>query len=317
MSYAFTKAAQLQELCAKYKVPISEIATRYEMETTKSTEEEIVARMKTVLAVMGKAIIDGKSTKLNSPSGMVGGDAYTFDQAVKADKIDWLMSDVSVRAMTFSIATNESNACSNCIVACPTAGSAGIIPASLFAVREKYQLDQEGLVRGLLNTSAIGIIIEANAMMSGAEGGCQSEDGSAACMAASAITEMRGGTVEQCLHAAALSLKNVLGLVCDPIGGLVEVPCVKRTAFMVMNAFTASDLVMGGVRSVVPFDEVVDAMRRIGEAMPSSLRETAQGGLATTKTGRQVKEEMAKAKARGAATGRKKTSAKSRAKKRA
>jgi L-serine dehydratase len=155
-------------------------------------------------------------------------------------------------------------------------------------------MTEKDLVQGLLNTSAIGLIIEANAMMSGASGGCQSEDGSAAAMAASAITEMRGGSVEACLSAASLSLKNVLGLVCDPIGGLVEVPCVKRTTFMIMNAFTASDLAMAGIRSKVPFDQVVDAMRRIGEQMPSTLRETAQGGLATTEVGMQVKEQMAK-----------------------
>jgi len=194
------------------------------------------------------------------------------------------------------MATNETNACSHCIVACPTAGSAGIVPASLYAARDRLKLSEEVMVAGLLNTSAIGLIIEENAMMSGAEGGCQSEDGSAAAMAASGITEMRGGTPEQCLDAAALSLKNVLGLVCDPVGGLVEVPCIKRTTFMVMNAFTASDLAIGGVTSKVPFDEVVDALRRVGEAMPRELRETALGGLATTPTGLRVKAEMAERK---------------------
>jgi len=199
---------------------------------------------------------------------------------------------VATLAMKYAVATNESNACSRCIVACPTAGSAGIVPAAIFSVGEHFQLSTEQMIIGLLNSSAIGIIVEANAMISGAEGGCQSEDGTAAAMAASAITEMRGGTVEECLHAASLSLKNTLGLACDPIGGLVEVPCVKRTAFMVMNSFTASDMVMMGVRSTVPFDEVVDALRRIGQSMPTTLRETAQGGLATTPTGLKVKKEM-------------------------
>lgn len=295
MSYVFKNATELQQLCEEHKVPISEIAVRYEMEVKGITREQIEHRIKTVLAAMGKAIITGKTTPQQSKSGMVTGDAYILEQAFK-EKPEMIMSDMAMKAMVWSMATNESNACSNCIVACPTAGSAGIVPASLYAVRERFGFLEKELVAGLLNTSAIGLIIEENAMMSGASGGCQSEDGSAAAMAASAITEMRGGSVEACLSAAALSLKNVLGLVCDPIGGLVEVPCVKRTTFMVMNAFTASDLAIAGIRSKVPFDQVVDAMRRIGEQMPSSLRETAQGGLATTEVGMAVKEKMAQEK---------------------
>jgi L-serine dehydratase len=295
MSYVFKNANELAALCKEHNVPISEIAVRYEMEVKGITREQIEHRIKTILAAMGKAIITGKTTPQQSKSGMVTGDAYILEQALKAEpKPEMIMSDIAVKAMVWSMATNESNACSNCIVACPTAGSAGIVPASLYAVRERFNMTEKDLVQGLLNTSAIGLIIEANAMMSGASGGCQSEDGSAAAMAASAITEMRGGSVEACLSAASLSLKNVLGLVCDPIGGLVEVPCVKRTTFMIMNAFTASDLAMAGIRSKVPFDQVVDAMRRIGEQMPSTLRETAQGGLATTEVGMQVKEQMAK-----------------------
>jgi len=291
MSYVFKHASELAALCEKEQVPISEIAARYEMEVKGTTREQIDHRIKTILAAMGSAIITGKTTPQKSKSGMVTGDAYILQEALK-EKPEMIMSDIAVKAMVWSMATNESNACSNCIVACPTAGSAGIVPASLYAVRERFGLTEQQLIAGLLNTSAIGLIIEENAMMSGATGGCQSEDGSAAAMAASAITEMRGGSVEACLSAAALSLKNVLGLVCDPIGGLVEVPCVKRTTFMVMNAFTASDLAMAGIRSKVPFDQVVDAMRRIGEQMPSALRETAQGGLATTEVGMQVKAKM-------------------------
>lgn len=292
MSYVFKNAKELAALCAEQNVPISEISVRYEMEVKGTTHEEIEHRIKTVLAAMGHAIITGKTTPQNSKSGMVTGDAYIMQEALKA-KPEMIMSDIAVKAMVWSMATNESNACSNCIVACPTAGSAGIVPASLYAVRERFGLTEKQLIAGLLNTSAIGLIIEENAMMSGATGGCQSEDGSAAAMAASAITEMRGGDVDACLSAAAMALKNVLGLVCDPIGGLVEVPCVKRTTFMVMNAFTASDLAMAGIRTKVPFDQVVDAMRRIGEQMPSTLRETAQGGLATTIVGMEVKAKMA------------------------
>lgn len=293
MSYQFTTAEKLQELCSEHGVPISHIARRYEMETSNMTEDEVNHRMDTILLVMHQGIKAATDEKLQSETGLVGGDAYTLQESIEANNVEMIMSDIAVQAMAWSMATNESNACGKCIVACPTAGSAGIVPSSLFAVQKRFDLSHDDIVNGLLNTSAIGLIIEENAMMSGAEGGCQSEDGSAAAMAASAITEMRGGSVEQCLHAASLSLKNILGLVCDPLGGLVEVPCVKRTTFMVMNAFTASDLAMGGVKSAIPFDDVVDAMRRIGEAMPTALRETALGGLATTKTGIRIRKEMA------------------------
>ncbi|PIW37307.1 MAG: L-serine ammonia-lyase, iron-sulfur-dependent, subunit alpha [Candidatus Kerfeldbacteria bacterium CG15_BIG_FIL_POST_REV_8_21_14_020_45_12] len=297
MSYNFTKATQLLALTKDHQVSISEIAIEYEMETKARTREEILKRSKSVLSAMGKAILDAKDERKESVTGLVGGDAYIFNEYLKSPKKkEMFMSDIALHAMVWSMATNETNACSHCIVACPTAGSAGIVPASLYAARDRLKLSEEVMVAGLLNTSAIGLIIEENAMMSGAEGGCQSEDGSAAAMAASGITEMRGGTPEQCLDAAALSLKNVLGLVCDPVGGLVEVPCIKRTTFMVMNAFTASDLAIGGVTSKVPFDEVVDALRRVGEAMPRELRETALGGLATTPTGLRVKAEMAERK---------------------
>ncbi len=293
MSYTFTSAEKLAALCEEHKVPISEIALRYEMKNGGLSKEEVEHRMETILLVMHRAIAAATEEKLKSETGLVGGDAYTLQGAIGPMKDKMIMSDIAVQAMVWSMATNESNACGKCIVACPTAGSAGIVPSSLFAVQKRFDLSHDDILAGLLNTSAIGLIIEENAMLSGAEGGCQSEDGSAAAMAASAITEMRGGTVEQCLHAASLSLKNILGLVCDPLGGLVEVPCVKRTTFMVMNAFTASDLAMGGVKSAIPFDDVVDAMRRIGEAMPVALRETALGGLATTKTGKRIRKEMA------------------------
>ena len=297
MSYIFTKAEQLLALTQAKQAPISEIAIQYEIETKGSQRQDVLDRTKSILAAMGKAIEQGKGSPQATDTGMVGGDSYILDQFLKRpDRPDMLMSDTALRDMVWSMATNESNACSSCIVACPTAGSAGLVPASLYAARERFSASEEAMVAALLNTSAIGLIIEENAMMSGAEGGCQSEDGSAAAMAASGITELRGGTPEQCLHAAALSLKNVLGLVCDPVGGLVEVPCIKRTTFMVMNAFTASDLAIGGVTSKVPFDEVVDALRRIGEALPRELRETAQGGLATTATGQRVKAEMAQRK---------------------
>lgn len=292
MSFVFKNAEQLEALCTEHNMSIADVVIAYEQEVNDLTEEQITDRTRDVLAVMGKAILDGKNSPQQSESGMVTGDAYTLDQRIQKGDVEMIMSDIAVEAMVWSMATNESNACSTCIVACPTAGSAGIVPASLYAVRKRFKLDREVMVRGLLNTSAIGLIVAENASVSGAEGGCQAEDGTAAAMAASAITEMRGGSVEACLNAAAMALKNVLGLVCDPIGGLVEVPCVKRTTFMVMNAFTASDLAMAGIRSKVPFDQVVDAMRRIGDEMPSTLRETAQGGLATTDVGMQVKEEM-------------------------
>lgn len=178
------------------------------------------------------------------------------------------------------------------IVAAPTAGSCGVLPGVLFSLAESHHVSEEKLVEGLLTSGAVGLVIAKNASLSGAEGGCQAEIGSASAMGAAAVVEIMGGTPEQALHGGAIALKNLLGLVCDPIAGLVEAPCSKRNAIGTANALVSAEMALAGIESVIPFDEVVEAMHQVGRMMPCTLRETAEGGLAATPTGRRLKEEV-------------------------
>jgi L-serine dehydratase len=182
----------------------------------------------------------------------------------------------------------ESNACMKKIVAAPTAGSCGVIPAVLLAYEEKFQAPEERMIEAMYVASGIGQVIAAKAFLAGAAGGCQAEIGSASAMAAGALAYLNGGDAESIVHAAAMSLKNLLGLVCDTVGGLVEVPCVKRNVVGAVNAIASADMAVAGIRSKIPPDEVIEAMREVGEALPRSLRETGEGGLAATPTGREV-----------------------------
>ena len=197
-----------------------------------------------------------------------------------------------ILAMAMAISSSEVNASMGRIVACPTAGSCGILPAVILTVGERLNLSDEELIQGLLASSAVGMIIAQNATLAGAEGGCQAECGSAAAMGAAATVEMMGGTPEMALDAGAIVFKNILGLVCDPIAGLVEVPCAKRNFAGAVSALTTADLVMAGIHSKIPFDDTVEAMYRVGKSLPASLRETALGGLAITKTGLKLKEKV-------------------------
>ena len=199
------------------------------------------------------------------------------------------MGEVASLAVGMALSCSEINASMQCIVACPTAGSCGIVPAAVLACAQSRGLDRECMVNALFTASAIGIIIGSRATVSGAEGGCQAECGAAAAMGAAAVAEMLGGSPEAAFHAAAMALKNVLGLTCDPVAGLVEIPCIKRNASGAMNALLSADLALAGVKSYIPFDEVVDAMYAIGKAMPQSVRETAKGGLAVTPTGMRLR----------------------------
>ena len=195
------------------------------------------------------------------------------------------MGPVAAKAAAYALAANEANAAMGRICAAPTAGSSGVLPGVLFALAEERGLPEEKLALPLVTAGAIGMVIASRASLAGAEGGCQAECGSAAAMAAGAAVDLLGGTPEQIGHAVALSLKNLLGLVCDPVAGLVEVPCVKRNAGAATLALLAADMALAGIQSVIPVDEVIDAMAEVGQAMSPALRETAKGGLAATPTG--------------------------------
>lgn len=295
MSYVFKNSVQLLKLCKKYKKPISEIVIRYEMEVSESSRKEVLDKMRKVAAVMKEAINGGMFEPKKSLSGMSGGNAQKlmkyFQKKQKA-KHGTLLNELAIRAMTYAIATGETNACMGRIAAFPTAGGSGVIPGVIMALKEMDKLSEEKVLRGLFTASAIGIIIAENATLSAAAAGCQAEVGAANSCAAAAAVEMRGGSPAQAFTAAAMAMKSALGLACDPLGGLVEVPCIKRNALGTQHALGAADLALSGVISYIPFDEVIEAMWNIGKLMSPKIRETALGGLAVTPTGMKIRAKL-------------------------
>lgn len=281
---------ELLNICNKNNLSLAEFAIQYEMESKSCEKIDVINNMRRILSVMRESSNEGQEKKVYSVSGLIGGDAYKVRKYLEAGKS--LTGDVMVKAMARALSCSEVNASMGRIVACPTAGSCGILPSVILTAGEKLNLTDDEMILGLLSASAVGMIIAQNATLSGAEGGCQAECGSGAAMGAAATVEMMGGTPEMALNAAAIVIKNILGLVCDPVAGLVEVPCAKRNFAGAVSALTTADLVMAGVYSKIPFDDTVDAMYKIGKNLPSSLRETAQGGLAVTKTGLELNKKV-------------------------
>ncbi|AWP36707.1 L-serine ammonia-lyase, iron-sulfur-dependent, subunit alpha [Heyndrickxia coagulans] len=281
----FRNVAELVELAEQQNKKISEIMIEQEMEVTGKLREAIIKKMDENLAVMEKAVEKGIAG-VHSHSGLTGGDAVLLQKYI--EKGNFLSGATILDAVSKAVATNEVNAAMGTICATPTAGSAGVVPGTLFAVKNKLHPTREEMVRFLFTAGAFGFVVANNAFISGAAGGCQAEVGSAAGMAAAAIVEMAGGTPDQCAHAMAITLKNMIGLVCDPVAGLVEVPCVKRNAMGAANAMVAADMALAGIKSRIPCDEVIDAMYRVGQQMPTALKETARGGLADTPTARKL-----------------------------
>ncbi|WP_026574846.1 L-serine ammonia-lyase, iron-sulfur-dependent, subunit alpha [Bacillus sp. UNC438CL73TsuS30] len=281
----FRNVAELVELANSQNKKISEIMIEQEVTVTGRSREEVIAFMDRNLRVMEEAVERGiKGVK--SHSGLTGGDAVLLQAYIQ--KGNFLTGETVLDAVSKAVATNEVNAAMGTICATPTAGSAGVVPGTLFALKNKLNPTREQMVAFLFTAGAFGFVVANNASISGAAGGCQAEVGSAAGMASAAIVEMAGGTPDQCAQAMAITLKNMLGLVCDPVAGLVEVPCVKRNAMGAANAMVAADMALAGVTSRIPCDEVIDAMYKIGQNMPTALKETAQGGLAATPTGRKL-----------------------------
>ncbi|WP_400247155.1 L-serine ammonia-lyase, iron-sulfur-dependent, subunit alpha [Niallia sp. JL1B1071] len=285
----FRNVAELVEIATTRNLPISEIMIEQEIQVTGKTRQVIIAQMETNLQVMEQAVERGLNGVV-SHSGLTGGDAVLLQNYIK--KGQFLSGEIILDAVSKAVATNEVNAAMGMICATPTAGSAGVVPGTLFAVQNKLNPTREQMIAFLFTSGAFGFVVANNASISGAAGGCQAEVGSAAGMAAAAIVEMAGGTPEQSAHAMAITLKNMLGLVCDPVAGLVEVPCVKRNAMGAANAMIAADMALAGIKSRIPCDEVIDSMYRIGQAMPTALKETARGGLAATPTGRRLEAEI-------------------------
>ncbi|MGE7903727.1 L-serine ammonia-lyase, iron-sulfur-dependent, subunit alpha [Peribacillus sp. NPDC094092] len=281
----FRNVAELVELAESKQKRISTLMIEQEMEVTGKSREEIIGQMGVNLDVMEQAVEKGLQG-VRSVSGLTGGDAVLLQNYIKSGNS--LSGGLLLDAVSKAVATNEVNAAMGTICATPTAGSAGVVPGTLFALQNKLKPTREQKIEFLFTAGAFGFVVANNASISGAAGGCQAEVGSASGMAAAAIVEMAGGTPAQSAEAMAITLKNMLGLVCDPVAGLVEVPCVKRNAMGAANAMVAADMALAGITSRIPCDEVIDAMYKIGQTMPSALRETAQGGLAATPTGREL-----------------------------
>ncbi len=281
----FRNVAELVELAETKKMKISEIMIQQEMTVSNKSRETLIGLMEANLTVMEQAVEKGIAG-VKSHSGLTGGDAVLMQKYI--EKGNFLSGKPILDAVSKAVATNEVNAAMGTICATPTAGSAGVVPGTLFAVRDILNPTREQMVEFLFTAGAFGFVVANNASISGAAGGCQAEVGSAAGMAAAAIVELAGGTPSQAAEAMAITLKNMLGLVCDPVAGLVEVPCVKRNAMGAANAMVAADMALAGITSRIPCDEVIDAMYKIGLSMPTALKETAGGGLAATPTGREL-----------------------------
>jgi len=281
---------ELIKICEENSISLSEYAIRREMEDREASREDLFLKMKKTLDVMRSGATEAREKEVYSVSGLIGGDGYKLQEYLKSGKS--LTGDTMILAMAMALSSSEVNASMGRIVACPTAGSCGIIPAVILTAGERLGKTDEDLIKALFASSAIGMIIGRNATFAGAEGGCQAECGSAAAMAAGAVVEMMGGTPKMSLDAGAIVFKNVMGLVCDPVAGLVEVPCAKRNSSGAISALCTADLVMAGVESKIPFDDALSAMYKVGRSLPAALRETALGGVAVTKAGLELRKKV-------------------------
>lgn len=281
MNYLFKNGKELLKLCDKHKMPISEVAINLEAESQQDTMEYIKKKLTDVWTVMQNCIHESISQQ-DHKGWLIGGEARKIQQHYKNKKA--ICGDLITKTIMYSMGVLEINASMGLIVAAPTAGSSGVLPAVLLAAKEEHNFDDEQIIMAIANAGAIGSIISTNANVSGAEGGCQAEIGSASSMAASALVELFGGTPRQCFSAAGYAIQNMLGLVCDPVGGLVEVPCQSRNALGATGAFVAAELALSGIEGFISFDEVVDTLQKVGDYMSPNLKETAKGGIAATKS---------------------------------
>ena len=290
MNMSFTTLKDILESAEAQKIPFWEAVLLDDVKERGVTKEESFETMRSMYQAMRLADIDYEED-LRSASGLAGGDGAKL--ARFRQKENRLVGDFLTSVMEKAVKMGESNACMKRIVAAPTAGSCGVIPAVLLSYEEQREVTEDRMVEALFVAAGIGEAIAASASISGAEGGCQAEIGSASAMAAGAVTYLEGGDNDNIVHATALALKNMLGLTCDPVGGLVEVPCIKRNVSGAVNAVVSSQMVMAGIRSAIAPDEVIDSMRRIGKLMPACLKETSQEGLAITQSAQQITGKLA------------------------
>lgn len=283
----------ISELCkeaeARHK-RIGDIVLEDQAVQLEQSEEELIRQMDENVTVMLEAIENGSKAGVKSTSGLTGGDAYRLKQTIDAGT--HLCGDLLSNAIQMALAVSEINAAMGRIVAAPTAGSCGILPGALGALLKVRGIPRDKAVVSLFTAGAVGMVVANKASIAGASGGCQAECGTASAMAAACIVELLGGTPEMVSHAIAIVFKCILGLVCDPVAGLVEIPCIKRNASGVTLAFTAAELALAGIKSAIPADEAIEALKRIGDGLPAALRETAEGGLAVTPAGKAFEKQV-------------------------
>ncbi len=288
------KYQSIQELVSAAEergLKISELVMLDQAEAMEQTPEEIYERMRRSFEVMRESVAEGQKKDLRSMSGLTGGEGYLMKQYAESTN-GGLCGDFLSKAIARALAVAGCNAAMGRIVAAPTAGSCGILPGCLVSLHEDRGIPERDIVMSIFTAGAFGMVIAANSSIAGAQGGCQAECGSAAGMAAASLVEVMGGTPSQCGDACAIAIANQLGLVCDPVAGLVEIPCIKRNVSGLMIAFSSADLALAGVGPKIPVDECVDAMREVGNALPAALKETAGGGLATTPTGVKLRKQV-------------------------
>lgn len=288
--FKYDSIAELVGEAEKRGIKISDAVIEDQAESCETSKEELYKKMLISFRVMQTSVEDGFDSDARSVSGLTGGSAWKMRK--QADEGKNICGHLFGEAMAMALAVSETNACMGKIVAAPTAGSCGILPAVIISVMNEKNIPTEKAVMSLFTASAFGLVIANKASIAGAEGGCQAECGTASAMAAAALTEMCGGTPKMAADACAIAIKNILGLVCDPVAGLVEIPCIKRNAMGTANAFTAAELALAGIESAIPADEVIWAMKKVGDSMPQTLRETGDGGLAATPTGKKLRKQV-------------------------
>lgn len=282
MNMEFKSAEELLQLCDDRKLPISAVMRQRECLLGETAADAVNARMQKAWEIMKASAKKPLQEPVQSMGGLIGGEAGRLDRQFRAGQN--LCGPLLQRAVSYAMAVLETNASMGLIVAAPTAGSAGVVPGLLLSMQEQYAFTDAQIVDALFNAGAVGYLAMRNATVAGAVGGCQAEVGVAAAMAASAAVELMRGSPRQCLDAATTVLMNMLGLVCDPVGGLVEYPCQNRNAAGVANALTAAEIALAGIRQLIPFDEMLEAMYQVGRRLPAELRETALGGCAACKS---------------------------------
>lgn len=287
--FEYKSISELVNAASSAGKTISEVVLADQAEQLCISPDTLFERMDARLSVMEDSVKAGMNPALRSTSGLTGGDASRmWDHAASGG----ICGGFTNRAMARALAVSENNAAMGKIVAAPTAGSCGILPGAVVSMLDEGRCSREAAVMALFTAGAFGMVIAQNASIAGAEGGCQAECGSAAAMAAAALVELMGGTPQQCAHACAMAIKNQLGLVCDPVAGLVEIPCIKRNVSGVTIAFSSAEMALAGIESKIPADECIGAMREVGCSIPSALRETAKGGLAATPMGERLREQV-------------------------